>query len=159
MTKPRDPATFEAAAIEAMHVLSVDTVARLIDRTPGAVRKYGDPESDGRPVVHHALLIDAEVYRVSGRAPFRRAYDEQLRLLTRDADQLPGDLAMEALDVATAVGALTDMVRKTRDASSPGGSTVSASEARALLQGIKEVRAQLDECEDALRAGMQGKRR
>lgn len=158
MTKPRDPATFEDAAVEAIHHLTAETCARLIDRTAGAVRKYADPESDGRPLVHHCLLIDAEMFRTTGRAPFRRAYDEQLRLLTRDSSQVPGDMVMEALDVSTAVGALTELVRKARDAASPGGQALSGAEEKALLAKIKEVRRQLDECEDAVRGG-QAKRR
>lgn len=151
MTKPRDPATFEDAAIEALHILGADEVARAIGLTAGAVRKYADPEAAGRPIVHHTLTIDAACHAKAGRMPFLSAYQHQARLLS--GDRAPGDVVMEALDVTSAVGNLSQHVRAARDTAGEGGAALTTNERVALLRQIADVRKELDQLEDAVRIG------
>jgi hypothetical protein len=152
MTKPRDPATFEAAALEILHHLSPEKAARIIDRTPGVVRKYADPESDGRPVVHHTLALDLACHAATGRTPFFSAYQHQLRLAIGDqATRAQLDPVLEALDVTEAVGRLAALVRAAKDHGGAGGAHLTPSERISLFKAIAEARQQIDELERAVR--------
>lgn len=152
MTKQRDPATFEDAALTALHLLGVETCARLIDRTPGAVRKYADPESDGRPIIHHALTLDAACRARDGRTPFLAAYRAQLKLLAAADGAAPLlDPVLEALDVAQAVGNLAAEVRAARCHHSEAGTAFSPGERHDLLRLVARARQELDDLERAVR--------
>ncbi|WP_374374455.1 hypothetical protein [Dongia sp.] len=152
MTKRRDPATFDAAALEAMHLLGVDECARIIDRGPGAVRKYADPEADGRPIIHHALRLDIACFKAIGATPFLAAYKHLLRLGTRDLPPMgAGDPVMETLDVAEAVGTLSAAVKAAACHRGEAGADLSPAERLDLLRQIAIARREIDQLEAAVR--------
>jgi len=154
MTKAREPHSVEAAVMEIVSDLGVETCARLTDVGPSAVRQWTDPDREGRPTVHKALLLDAEHMKQKGSAPILAAYMAQLAELAPQGPQRPiADLLLEALDVPEEVGRLIGLIRRARSIDSQDGSKLSAHERAELAKELKAVRAELDDVEEAVRRG------
>jgi hypothetical protein len=153
MTKSRAPYSFEDAALQILHNLGVDFAAQIVDRGPSALRKWSDPDSDGRPTLHQAVKLDSAHLVRHGSAPFLDAYRKQLESLVEGAPRAVEDLAVEVLDVPDAVGQLVRLVRRARAATSEGGAGLSANERAQLLKAIAETREELSHVEAAVVSG------
>lgn len=149
MTKLRQPGTFEDAAVQAAALLGVEEMGAVVGRTAGAIRKWTDPDELGRPTLHQAVLIDAEIARTHrGRAPFLAAYKARLADLV-GPDLPAGDLVGEALDVPEAAGRLIALVHAATDRTGPAGSALSAIERQRILAACADLEREIGDIKRA----------
>jgi hypothetical protein len=153
MTKIRPAHSFEDAAMQILTNLGVEFAAQIVDRGPSALRKWSDPDADGRPTLHQAVLLDSAHLARHGSAPFLQSYLKRLQALTEAAPRAVDDLAIEVLDVPDRVGQLVRLVRQFKTATSDSGAAISATEAAALDKAIAAARAELDDVEAAVAQG------
>lgn len=158
MTKTRMPDTFEDAALDAVRALGDAQAAMLCNVSRQVMRDYSDPDRDGRPAVHNALLLDCACMAAIGRAPFLEAYGRQFQARTMGMPQRTGDVLAEALDLPTAVGRLIDIIRASTAINSESGRSLSVNEATKILREIKAHRLELDEVEAAVKQSLGGER-
>jgi len=130
--------------------LGVDFAAQIVDRGPSALRKWSDPDADGRPTLHQAVLLDAAHLARHGAAPFLQSYLKQLQAMTEAAPRAVEDLTVEVLDVPDQVGQLVRLVRTFAASHSEGGAAITATEAARLDAAIRAARAELDDVEAAV---------
>lgn len=151
MTKDRIPETIEDAALEIAGGLSLKRAAKFVDRSEGAVRAWSDPDKDGRPTLHQAVVLDS-VYakEKKGRTPFLAAYLHQLKKLNGDAPLNVDDILSEALDLPDVVGQLMGIIRKSKSINSEGGKTITSNEQREIRAMMRNLRRELDEVEAAV---------
>jgi len=150
MTKLRCPDSFEDAAVQAAALLGgVKALAAAVGREPGTVRKWGDPDQDGRPTIHQALVADlATAQAHKGHTPFLSAYRAQLADLL--GDRVPaGDLVGEALDVPEAAGRLIALVHAATDRTGPAGSALSAIEQQRILAACADLEREIGDIKRA----------
>jgi hypothetical protein len=153
MTKPRDPSSFEDAAMVVARDFGPAEAAKIVQRGEKTIRNWTDPDKDGRPTVHQALDLDVVHLRQFGNAPFLTAYVAQLKERAPDSEhqRMVGELLAEALDIPVEAGRLLDLVRQAVSVDSPGGKKLSAAERAALQKKLKHVRDELDDVEAAIK--------
>ena len=78
MTKPREETSIEAAVLAVIHHLGIDDVARLVDRGPGTIRHWTDPDHDGRPTMQQCILMDQACVERGIKPPLLTAYLAQI---------------------------------------------------------------------------------
>jgi hypothetical protein len=153
MTKPRDPSSFEEAALIMARDFGAVEAGRLVDRGPAALRHWSDPDHDGRPTIHQAAQLDIAHAKAFGTTPFLHAYVAQLNEGAPEAmrSRAVGDLLSEAMDVPIGTGELLATLKSVRLPQSPGGKKISAAERAAIQKQLKRLRDEIDDVEAALK--------
>jgi hypothetical protein len=153
MTKPREAASFEEAALIVARDFGAEAAGKIVDRGAVTLRNWSDPDKDGRPTLHQALRLDVEHLKAFGTAPFYDAYTALLheRAPAETHGRIVGDIAAEAMDVPIEAGKLIALLRKAKALSSPAGATLSAAEKAALQKEIKRLRDEVADVEAALK--------
>lgn len=151
MSKMRIPESFEDAALDIMHGLGVQQMALIVSRSEGAIRAWNDPDKDGRPVLHQAVILDAAYARdFKGQTPFLAAYLKMLKQLNKEHPISVEDVLSEALDLPAVVGSLMCVIRKAKSATSDGGKSITPKEHRDIRAVMRDLRRELDELEAAV---------
>nr|WP_298685270.1 hypothetical protein [uncultured Dongia sp.] len=150
MVRLRDAASFEAAALAAIHFLGAEQVAAIADRGTGSVRNWTNPDHDGRPTIHNCLQIDAACLAAGNEPPFLSAYAEQLKLVGRGDDPKLRGVMFEALELGEAVGGFHGLVCRANDLGSDEGASISPTENAALTKALKVAQKQLDDVRAAI---------
>ncbi len=153
MTKPREPRSFEEAALEIARNFGAAEAGKIVDRGPATLRHWSDPDSDGRPSIHQALRLDVEHAKSWGTTPFLQAYVAQLneRAPAAMRSRKVGDLLSEAMDVPVGTGELIALLKDVHLPHSEGGKKISAAERAAVQKQLKRLRDEIDDVEAALK--------
>lgn len=88
MTKPRDPASIEAAVLEVIRILGADEAGKIIGRNAQSVRDYSDAERPGNVTLAHAMLLDAACIHAGRESPFFDRYKEFIDASIKHAGKL-----------------------------------------------------------------------
>ena len=153
MTKPRDPSSFEEAALIMARDFTPEGAGKIADRGPAAVRHWSDPDHDGRPTIHQALKLDIAHAQAFGTTPFLDAYVAQLEEAAPEAkrSRAVGDLIAETMDVPVGTGELVALLKSVHLPTSPAGRKVSAAERAAIQKQLKRLRDEISDVEAALK--------
>ena len=144
--KPRDPETIPGAVAKIIQALSptgefkdgLPVVAKIVDRSPDAVRSWADPDKPTSPPMELGLLLDAEYTRRTGlQGPLWELYGKRLSEMTTGVGGMARyDLMQELLNAHVAAGAVTQAVRDAIHPNSPGGSRIVPVELARVSQAV-----------------------
>jgi hypothetical protein len=153
VTKPRDPSSFEEAALVIARDFTPVEAGKIVERGEATIRRWTDPDKDGQPTIHQALRLDVEHRKAFGTAPFLQAYVAQLNERAPDAMQARdvGDLLSEVMDVPVGTGALVALLKQVRAPDRRLGRSLARPSAPRSRKQLKRLRDELDDVEAALK--------
>lgn len=149
--KHKNPHALETALFEAVALLGgPDAAGAVIGKTGALVRKYTDPDAEGRIALSQALEIDMACKQSRGVTPINDFYCRALDGC--DATEQTADAFAASFDALVSMTRLAEAIKAAKAPTGPGGHRITQAELRDIQNHLRPLQRQYAELMASLEA-------